>query len=220
MILFFAGGQLILNSVQNLIAGTTSEVPGNFALIATFISISGKALLSWCQHYLGKKTDSAMLKANAKNMLADIFTSVGVLIGLVFSVLFGIGIIDFIVAILIGFWIIKNAISIFLEINVDLMDGNKNDKYYRILFDAVHSVSDAINPHRVRMRRIAGFWDIDIDIEVDKHLTVAQAHEIANRVENAIKEKIEQIFDIMVHVEPKGNKQIESYGLTEKQLSE
>ncbi|MDR2887167.1 MAG: cation diffusion facilitator family transporter [Bacteroidales bacterium] len=218
MILFFAGGQLIFNSVQNLLAGMKSEIPTIAALIATIISIAGKIILSWSQYFFGKKAGSAMLKANAKNMLADILTSVGVLIGLIFTKLFNIGAIDLIVAILVGLWVIKNAISIFLETNLELMDGNKNNEYYKILFKAVNSVPGAVNPHRVRMRRIAGFWDIDIDIEVDPNLTVAQAHEIANKVENAIKDKIDQIFDIVVHVEPKGNRQIEGYGLMEKTL--
>lgn len=218
MVLFFAGGQLIISSLLKLLSGTSSIIPNNIAIIVTVISIVGKALLSWNQYSLGKKASSEMLKANAKNMFADILTSVGVLIGLAFTKLFNIGAIDTIVAILVGLWIIKNAIGIFLETNMELMDGNNNDKYYKILFEAVKSVPNVFNPHRVRMRRIAGFWDIDLDIEVDKDLTVAQAHEIANQVENAIKGKIDQVFDIVVHIEPKGNRQTEGYGLMEKLL--
>jgi divalent metal cation (Fe/Co/Zn/Cd) transporter len=65
------------------------------------------------------------------------------------------------------------------------------------------------------MRRIAGFWDIDLDIEVDPALTIGQAHEIACKVEDAVKQRLDGIFDIMVHVEPTGNDQAEGYGLTE-----
>jgi cation diffusion facilitator family transporter len=155
-----------------------------------------------------------MLKANAKNMAADVLTSVGVLIGLGATILFHIRIIDLIAAILVGLWVIKNAVGIFLETNTELMDGAASDESYRLLFEAVHSVPGVRNPHRTRMRRIAGFWDIDLDIEVDPSLTITQAHEIANKVETAVKARIEHIFDIMVHVEPAGNKQDESFGLT------
>jgi cation diffusion facilitator family transporter len=213
MILFFAGGQLILSSIRYLIAGTKTEIPGIAALLATVVSIVGKILLAWSQYLFGKKADSAMLKANAKNMAADVLTSVGVLIGLGATILFHIRIIDLIAAILVGHWVIKNAVGIFLETNTELMDGTTSDESYRLLFEAVHSVPGAGNPHRTRMRRIAGFWDIDLDIEVDPSLTITQAHEIANKVENAVKARIEHIFDIMVHVEPAGNKQDESFGL-------
>ena len=159
-----------------------------------------------------------MLMANSKNMAADVITSVGVLVGLVFSLLFNIGAIDLITAILVGLWVIKNAIGIFMEANTELMDGSVSKKSYKMLYDAIRSVPEAGRPHRTRMRRIAGFWDIDLDIEVDSSLTIREAHDIANKVEKAIKKNIDGIFDIMVHVEPKGNKQQESYGLTEERL--
>jgi len=218
MILFFAGGQLILKSVDQLIAGTKTDIPGSAALVATFVSIAGKIFLSWTQHFFGKKADSAMLRANAKNMATDVFTSVGVLIGLGFSVFFHIGAIDLVAAMLVGIWIIKNAIGIFLEANAELMDGATGNDSYRMLFEAVRSVPGAGNPHRTRMRRIGGYWDIDVDIEVDPALTISQAHEISSKVEKAVRSRIDHIFDIMVHVEPKGNKQAEVFGLTEKSV--
>jgi cation diffusion facilitator family transporter len=223
LILFFAGAQLILNSSIKLFnalflhAGSAEpEVPGTAALVVTAISIAGKTLLSWSQYLFGKKADSAMLKANAKNMAGDVITSAGVFIGLGCALLFNLGIIDFVTAILVGLWILKNSVSIFLSANAELMDGSAADESYRELFDAVRSVPEAGNPHRTRMRRIAGFWDIDIDIEVDPALTVAEAHAIACRVEEAVKKRIDGVFDIMVHVEPTGNVQSEGYGLTEE----
>jgi cation diffusion facilitator family transporter len=218
MVLFFAGGQLILNSLYKLILGVKPEVPGRAALVVTIVSIAGKMLLSWSQYLLGKKAGSAMLKANAKNMAGDVITSAGVLVGLGFSLYLHIGTIDLVTAILVGLWVLKNAVGIFLEANAELMDSS-DDASYRLLFDAVRSVPEAGNPHRTRMRRIAGFWDIDIDIEVDPKLTIAEAHDIACKVENAVKDKIDGIFDIMVHVEPTGNKQAEGYGLTEEQFT-
>ena len=218
MILFFAGGQLILSSAQRLFSEEKNVVPGGIAFAAAIVSIAGKMLLSWSQYQFGKKAGSAMLKANAKNMAGDVLTSAGVLLGLGFSIFFHIGAIDLVTAMLVGIWVIKNAVSIFLEANKELMDGAAAENSYRLLFDAVRSVPGAGHPHRTRMRRIAGFWDIDLDIEVDPNITIAEAHEIACRVENAVKSRIDGIFDIMVHVEPAGDKQLEGYGLAEDQF--
>jgi len=216
-ILFFAGAQLILNSGKEIIFGAEREVPAMPALIGTLISIAGKLLLAWSQHEYGKKANSPMLKANAKNMSADVLLSVGVLAGLGLSMFFNIGLIDSVAAVLVGVWIIKSAIGIFLEANSELMDGGSDKSAYKIVFDAVRSVEEAGNPHRVRMRRIAGFWDIDIDIEVAPNKTVTEAHWIAHKVEKAIKEQVENVFDIVIHVEPIGNLENEGYGLSEKQ---
>jgi cation diffusion facilitator family transporter len=214
--LFFAGGQLILSSARNLLFGKVMEIPDAPALIATGISIAGKLLLAWSQYLFGKKADSAMLRANAKNMAGDVFISVAVLLGLLLSLLLNMGIIDSIVAILVGFWVIREAVGIFLEANAELMDGSSVESY-KAVFEAVHSVKKAGNPHRTRMRRIAGLWDIDIDIEVDPDITVREAHHIATEVELAIKSRVEGVYDIMVHVEPVGDSgNQEGFGLREE----
>ena len=217
-LLFFAGAQLIISSGKNIIMGVEREIPSLPALIGTIISIAGKLLLAWSQYALGKKANSPMLKANAKNMSADVMLSAGVLAGLGLSMIFKIGVIDSWAAILVGMWVIKSAIGIFMEANTELMDGGSDKIFYQELFEAVRSVSEAGNPHRVRMRKMAGMWDIDIDIEVPPNMTVIEAHWISYKVEKAIKERMENVFDIMIHIEPAGNIENEGYGLSEKNL--
>jgi cation diffusion facilitator family transporter len=224
-ILFFAGAQLILNSAGRLFdalkgGGVHIEAPGFPALIAALISIAGKSLLSWSQYYFGKKAGSAMLRANGRNMTGDVILSAGVLSGTGLSIWFNVGIIDAAVAILVGLWVMKSAVSIFIEVNTELMDGSDAELYGEV-FAAVHSVEGAGNPHRTRMRRIAGLWDIDIDIEVAPKLSVREAHRIASRVEQAIKERVTDVYDIMVHVEPAGESgrhDGEGYGVSEGEL--
>jgi len=216
--LFFAGAQLILSSGRDILFGAEREVPAMPALIVTVISIVAKLLLAWSQHMFGTKADSPMLKANAKNMSADVLLSVAVLIGIGLSMFFNIGVIDSWAAAFVGLWIIKAALGIFLEANLELMDGGTNKAFYQMVFDAANSVEGAGEPHRVRMRRIAGMWDIDIDIEVPPNKTVLEAHWIAYKVEKAIKARVENVYDIMVHVEPAGNVEHEGFGLSEKDI--
>lgn len=219
-ILFFAGAQLIMNSGRHIIEGTQREVPSLPALVVTLISIAGKLLLAMSQYAFGKKADSPMLKANAKNMSADVLLSLGVLLGLGLSRLFDIGIIDSWAALLVGIWVIKSALGIFMEVNTELMDGGSDKIHYQTVFDAVNSVEEAGHPHRVRIRRIAGLWDIDIDIEVPPNKTVIEAHWIAYKVEKAIKERMENVYDIVIHVEPAGNMENEGYGLSEEIINQ
>jgi len=156
-IIFFAGAQLIVNSFSNLIADIHTPTPSAFAVIVLIISIIGKVLLALNQYVLGKRANSAMLKANAKNMAADVLISFGVLVGFAIAYLTGSGHADAVMAILIGAWIIKTAVGIFLETNLELMDGNNDIKQYQIIVESVNAVEGASNPHRARMRRIAGF---------------------------------------------------------------
>jgi cation diffusion facilitator family transporter len=214
-LLFFAGAQLILNSVMNLSSGAGLHVPTLPALIVTVVSIGGKILLAWSQYIFGKKAGSPMLRANGKNMAGDVVLSGGVLIGVGLSIILKLDFLDSVMAILVGFWVIKSAIGIFTEANLELMDGAGDRESYQIVFNAVRSVPEAGNPHRTRMRRIAGLWDIDIDIEVAPNITVLEAHWIAHNVETAIKERLDGVYDIMIHVEPAGNLEAEGFGLRE-----
>lgn len=217
-ILFFAGGQLILNAAGALLSRAEVAVPGPAALVVTVFSILAKIALAWSQYHFGRLSGSSMLKANGKNMASDVVISTGVLLGLALSIFLGIGWIDAIAAVLVGLWVIKAAVGVFLEANTELMDGNADTGPYSAVFQAVRSVPGAGNPHRARMRRIAGLWDIDLDIEVQPTMTVRRAHQVACEVERAIKETVEGVYDIVVHVEPSGegdSHESEGFGLSE-----
>ncbi|MCL2153773.1 MAG: cation diffusion facilitator family transporter, partial [Oscillospiraceae bacterium] len=217
-VIFFAGTQLIINVVSDLINDVHTVVPSALSIEVIIISIVGKALLALSQYMLGKKADSSLLKANAKNMLSDVVISVGVLIGFIVSSITGSGHVDSIFAILVGLWIIKTAFGIFTEVNLELMDGNNDATPYRAIIDAVDAVSGASNPHHARVRRISTFWDIEFDIDVNPNSTVLEAHQIATLVEANIKRQIENVFDIMIHIEPKGDISPETFGLSEDDM--
>ena len=217
-IIFFAGAQLIINSFSNLIADIHTPIPSTLSIIVPIISIIGKVLLAFNQYILGKRANSAMLKANAKNMAADVMISFGVLAGFAIAYFTGSGHADSVMAILIGAWIIKTAVGIFLETNLELMDGNNDIKQYQIIIDAVNAVEGASNPHRARMRRIAGLWDIDLDINVNPIIPVIEAHKIASKVEQEIKKRLNGVFDIVIHIEPCGDDAVEAFGLSESDM--
>jgi len=218
-VIFFAGAQLIVSSISALISGEVNSSPGVLALVVSGISIVSKLFLALCQNILGKKAQSELVKANAKNMASDVVISVGVFLGLLLTNLTGHAFIDGIIAIVVGLWIIKTAVGIFMQVNLELMDGNNNKDAYKIIMDAVNSVDGASNPHRARMRSISGFWDIDLDIEVDPNITVHEAHQITQNVEVEIKNKLDNVFDVVIHVEPSGDNSDEAYGLSEKEIN-
>ncbi len=221
-VLFFAGSQLVLQAVRDLLGSGIAEIPRRSALIVTAVSIVGKLILAATQFRLGKRAGSSMIIANAKNMRGDVLISAAVFIGLGFSILLGLPQADPITALLVGLWVIRSAVGIFKEVNLELMDGSQDRGPYQAIFEAVRSVPGAGNPHRARMRRIASSWDIDLDIEVDGSMKVKDAHNIAIAVERAIKERIDNVYDIVVHVEPSGengkHEENECFGLSEADM--
>ncbi len=214
-IIFFAGAQLAISTISSLIQGQARELPGVFAIYVTVVSVVGKTGLFIHKFSIGRRTSSAMLIADAKNMRSDIAVSLGVLVGLAFTHLLDLPILDGITAIAISFWIMYVAFKIFLETNSELMEGYKDTSVYQQVFDAVESVPGARNPHRTRIRTIGALRIVDLDIEVDANLTVREAHEIAKGTEEAIRGCVPNVYDVLVHIEPIGNiEEAERYGVS------
>ena len=222
-IIFYAGLQLCVTSVQKLIHKEFATDISWIAIGASAMSIGGKIILSISQHMIGKKSGSEIVKANAANMKNDIILSSGVLAGLLLSHFLKKPILDPIIAIAVGLWVIKNAITLFFQMNMELMDGNKDSTLYRKLFDAVLSVPGAKNPHRARIRKMSSEYDIDLDIEVDPTLSVYDAHELSEQVEEAIRLSIPECYAVMIHIEPEGSQnhqRQEEFGLRPEHLED
>ena len=217
--IFFAGAQLAYSTIRILVVGAPMETPGRLAIWVTLISIMGKFFLTLLLSRTGKRVESTMLIANARNMRNDILLSLSVLASLIFTVILKEPLIDRLIALLISLFIMYTGFKIFMKSNIDLMDGIDNTEVYDKLFQSVHSVEGAHNPHRVRARKIGHYYMINLDIEVDPDLSVKDAHDIAKNVENSIKANLRNIYDVMVHVEPLGNlEEDEKYGITETEI--
>jgi len=219
-VIFFAGAQLLWSTARALISNQPLESPSLLAIWVTLVSIAGKFILALLLQHTGRRMDSAMLIANAKNMRNDILVSLSVLTSLVFSIYLELPLVDRIIAMLISLFIMFTAFRIFLKSNIDLMDGIDDPRLYEALFNAVHAVEGASNPHRVRARKIGYHYMVNLDIEVNGFLSVKEAHHIAQQVEQSIKSNLSNVYDVMVHVEPLGNEEKdEKYGITESEIN-
>lgn len=219
LVIFYAGVQMLFSSIGSIFSDETKEIPSAIAIYVTVFSIIGKLLLASYQYKQGKKINSSMLTANAVNMRNDVIISSGVLLGLIFTFIFKLPILDSITGLIISLFIIKSSISIFIDSNVELMDGVKDINVYNKIFEAVEQVPGAGNPHRVRSRMIGNLYMITLDIEVDPEMTITQAHEIADAVEKSIKCTIDNVYDILVHVEPAGKCQTdEKFGIDKEMI--
>jgi cation diffusion facilitator family transporter len=218
-VIFFMGGQMFIAAIQKIIHQETSELPSSIAIGVTVISIIGKLLLAFYQFQQGKRVDSSMLKANAINMWNDVIISAGVLLGLGFTFVLKLPVLDSVIALLISIYILYSAIGIFKDANLVLMDGIQDTGIYKKIIQAVEEVSGAGNPHRIRSRQVGNMYIIVLDIEADGNLSLTEAHHIAQSVEDSIKRKIDNVYDIVVHVEPAGDKHCEEkYGVSKNDL--
>ena len=203
MLIFFAGAEMLISAVGHLFSHEEMVMPGVVAIYVTVFSIVCKLLLSLYQTRVGRRTGSSMLIANGVNMRNDMIISLSVLAGLFFSFVLDMPVLDSVTALLVSLFIIRSAVRIFMDSNVELMDG----------VDAIEKVDGVSNPHRVRSRSIGGKYMITLDVEADGGMTLSQAHALASQVEQNIRDSIPEVYDIVVHVEPLGTHPEDVFGV-------
>ncbi|MDY7029321.1 MAG: cation diffusion facilitator family transporter [Spirochaetota bacterium] len=218
-IIFFAGTQLVLSTVSHLFSDSVRRLPAFITIVIAGISIVGKLFLALLKWRAGKKAHSSMLIADAKNMTMDIFISASVLIGIYFTIRMNMPMVDTLLGLGVGLYIMKVGYGIFMETNMELMDGLQDRDPYRQVCRAVLAVEGVRNPHRMRIRKLNTSYVIDIDIEVDGGITVQEGHNLAMQVEESIHTRVKNVYDVNVHVEPVGNLETEErFGLSQECL--
>jgi len=218
-IVFFAGAQLAISTFGRLIHPVPREIPSFFAIYVTIASIAGKSTLAWYQSHVGKKTGSLMLQANGRNMLGDVIISCAVLVGLVFTFIFKMPLLDIITALAVSLWIMFVGYRIFMRSSLELMDGVEDASVYERIFAAIAKVEGASNPHRARVRKVGHRYVVNVDVEVDGDISVNKAHLLAHEVEEQIRTALVDVYDVMVHTEPVGDDGTEEkFGISQQNL--
>lgn len=220
-VIFFAGAQLALQTVRHLLSGETRVLPSAIALAVAGISMAGKIVLAVIKRRAGEKAESPMLIADAKNMVMDVFISLSVLVGVVGTVVFSLPVIDLLVGLGVGLWIMRTGLGIFLDTNTELMDGLSDRSVYRQIYHSALQVAEVSNPHKMRVRKLNNRYVVEMDIEVPGGLSVDRGHELAKQVQDRIHRDLQNVYDVHVHVEPQGNTECrERFGLSCEDLEE
>ena len=199
-ILLFAGClQLIVSAAGRLQSGGSPNVTGlSFAVMALTLIIN--VGVSSYEYVLGRRLKSSILVADSLHTRSDVFASLGVILGL-FAVRMGYPLADPLIALFICVLIIHTGLEIIRESSTALLDRAAIDE--KVIIDLARSVEGVCSCHAVRTRGMAEEIYVDLHIEVDASLSMELAHEVGVDVERAIKGRIPEVRDVVVHLEPK-----------------
>jgi cation diffusion facilitator family transporter len=201
LLIFVAGGYIIYEAVRKILTGV------EIVSLDLGIGIMGGAavvnfLVSRHLHRVAKKEDSIAIEADAWHLLTDVYTSLGVFTGLVLVRLTGITVLDPIIAIGMALLIIKAAYQITRKAVRDLLDASLPE-------NEINVISEIVNAHR---GEIVGFQDllsrksggerfIHLTLTLPYFMAVSGTHEICNRIEGEISQKLANCH-IIIHSEP------------------
>ena len=200
LVLIVVGGAMIYYATL-AIARDEMTTPRIGVLIAAMFSIAAKEWLYRVTKKAAIQSNSPALYANAWHHRSDAFSSIAVVIGFI-SLKFGFGHGDQTAAAAVGLMIILVGVRVISDCMRELAESAIDTDTIEHIKQIINSDSSIRQWHNLRTRTVGREVFLDLHILVDPELNIAAAHEIAERLENALDEEISRPVNITVHIEP------------------
>jgi cation diffusion facilitator family transporter len=150
----------------------------------------------------GREHRSITLEADGKHLLTDVWTSIGVVVGVVLVVVTGIRQLDPIIALLVGVNIIWTGWHLVSQSLAGLLDRALDDETQAIVDRVIAEfVTDEVAFHAVRTREAGHRRFVSLHVLVPGRWTVQQSHDLVEHFEARLSAELEHV-DISTHVEP------------------
>jgi cation diffusion facilitator family transporter len=201
VLIFVAAAMIIIEAIKKM--KEPSELENTtIAVMVMFVSALTNFMVSRKLYKVGKEEDSMALEADALHLKTDIYTSLGVGIGILLIKLTGINILDSIVAIIVAFIIIKEAWNLCKNALDYLLDSKLSDEEEVVVEKIIRNHSHQfIDFHKLKTRKSGNKKHIDFHITVPPELTVLEAHNIIGNLKKDLNETLKNTR-VNVHLDP------------------
>ncbi len=202
-LLFFVCYNLAAKAIMRLQHPVAPQIDA-ISLIVMIVTISINLFVMSYEYKEGRRLNSDILVSDSMHTKADIFTSLSVIVAIGGIKLWNTPILDPLVTIMISFFIAYSGFSIIRQSSKVLCDGTIVDdkKIARIVL----SLNGVKACHKIRTRGREDDIYVDLHVQVKADMHVDRAHEISYQIENAIKNGVRGVTDVVVHIEPKQKK--------------
>ncbi|MBI4644202.1 MAG: cation transporter [Deltaproteobacteria bacterium] len=152
---------------------------------------------------VGKRTHSLVLVADGKHILSDVYTTLGVLLGLGLVLLTGWYWVDGAMAFLVGLNIIVTGAKLVRQAFAGLMDTSDPQLLQEISgILQKHRKNIWIDVHQLRARRSGDIIHLDFHLILPRDLTLEEGHREVKDLEKIFQAHFGKTADILIHVDP------------------
>jgi cation diffusion facilitator family transporter len=195
-----AAGMILLSSVQRLFEPHPIENAIVGISVAVVASLINGGLVLYLQRE-GKRLDSAALATNARHLLTDVWTSLGVIVAVCLVALTHWERFDPLLAILVSLNIVREGFAVLRQSVSQLMDERLPEAEEQTILDVLNASAQVLGFHRLRTRRSGFERFAEVDIFVDPLQSVATSHALVIGLERDIRHKLPKLV-LTIHVEP------------------
>jgi cation diffusion facilitator family transporter len=151
---------------------------------------------------VGRRTQSIILEADGQHLLTDVWTSAGVIVGLVLVRIFGWVMLDPILALVVAANIVWTAWDLLRRSFNGLMDHALPESEQQAVRSAIEALMrPGLHYHALRTRQAGARKFVDFHLLVPGNWSVKEAHDFTERVEAAVRSALPGA-EVTVHIEP------------------
>ena len=201
LLIFLAAGLIIYQAIKKITVGTPVE-----RLDLGIGLMAGSAVINFFVsrrlHKIADSTDSVALEADAWHLTTDVYTSLGVFVGLVIVRLTHLTVLDPIIAIGVALLIIRAAWNITRKSMGGLVDVRLPQAEEDIIATSItEHLGQITGFHELRTRKSGSQRYIDLHLVLPKSVTLEDAHKLCDHLESDIKSKLSNGL-VTIHCEP------------------
>jgi cation diffusion facilitator family transporter len=201
LLIFVAGLYIVWESVGKLRA-PGSPVPQVEAGLAVMgLSTLTNALLSRYLRRVARETDSLALEADGAHLSTDVWTSLGVFVGLALTRLTRQSWFDPLAALLVALLIFRTAYRLTRDSMNLLMDARLPVEEEAAIQDVLETDPRVLSYHKLRTRKSGSQRHVDVHIQIDDNSSLVQAHDLTEELEDRIRETL-PATQVNIHIEP------------------
>ncbi len=202
LLLLITGFEVARSAVQNLLEPAAPRVT-TLSFVIMLATMAVNLFITTLESRKGREYNSQILIADSLHTRSDIFVSIGVICSLI-AVKAGYPIIDVVVGVVIALVIAKAGLDVVKETSYSLLDASVLDT--DMLCEIALEIEGVEDCHHIRTRGTVDNVYVDLHVHVREDMHMDEAHCLAHAVENHIKERVEGVKDVVVHLEPAGVK--------------
>ena len=152
---------------------------------------------------VGEKVKSSAVIANAWEHRSDVISSIAAFLAVGAIIIDPrLSFIDNIGAIIVAVFILKVAWKILIPAISELIDSGASEKTQEQILEIAKSVNDVKGAHAIRTRKTGNCICVDLHVLVDANMSVKNSHVITEEIQKNLEQKIPEIIDVVIHIEP------------------
>lgn len=212
LLLMFVAGGILFAAGRRLIEPALLSQPTAITLAVVIVTILTKEVLYHYTMYVAYQVRSKMLRASAWHHRSDAFSSVIVLVGITGSMA-GVIWLDAVAAIGVSLMIAKIAWSLGWGGLRELVDVGLSEGELNRIKEIIKSIDGVRTLHELRTRYMGSNVLVEVHILVNPRVSVSEGHQIGEDVRYSLIEEIDEITDVLVHIDPEDDEEQKSSNL-------